>query len=50
VAVDAETSMLELSRSRVPAVELRHVVLPHLPLTDDSFDAAVAKGAQINNP
>ncbi|GIE89764.1 class I SAM-dependent methyltransferase [Actinoplanes regularis] len=42
VAVDAEPSMLELARRRVPAAEVQHAELPRLPFAEDSFDAAVA--------
>ncbi|MEV4345588.1 methyltransferase domain-containing protein [Actinoplanes sp. NPDC049596] len=42
VAVDAEPTMLDLARGRVPAAEFHHAVLPRLPFVDDSFDAAVA--------
>jgi len=42
VAVDAEPSMLELARRHAPAADVRHATLPHLPLANDSFDAAVA--------
>ncbi|MEU7586653.1 class I SAM-dependent methyltransferase [Micromonospora sp. NPDC049230] len=43
VAVDAEASMVELARSRVPAAEeVRLAALPHLPFASRSFDAAVA--------
>jgi SAM-dependent methyltransferase len=42
VAVDAETSMLELARRRVPEAEVRHAALPHRPFAANSFDEAVA--------
>ncbi|RQX13098.1 class I SAM-dependent methyltransferase [Micromonospora arida] len=43
VAVDAEPSMVELVRDRVPSVdEVRLASLPHLPFASRSFDAAVA--------
>lgn len=43
VAVDAEPSMVELVRSRVPsAAEVRLAALPHLPFPTGHFDAAVA--------
>ncbi|WFE99504.1 class I SAM-dependent methyltransferase [Micromonospora sp. WMMD964] len=43
VAVDAEPSMVELTRSRVPsAEEVRLAALPRLPFASGSFDAAVA--------
>ncbi|MEU7847770.1 class I SAM-dependent methyltransferase [Micromonospora parva] len=43
VAVDAEPSMVELARDRVPAAdEVRVAALPHLPFAAGSFDAAVA--------
>jgi SAM-dependent methyltransferase len=42
VAVDAEPSMVEIARRRVPAAEVGHAALPQLPFTDGSFDAAVA--------
>ncbi|MET7863300.1 class I SAM-dependent methyltransferase [Micromonospora taraxaci] len=43
VAVDAEPSMVELTRRRVPsAEEVRLAALPRLPFTSGSFDAAVA--------
>jgi SAM-dependent methyltransferase len=41
-AVDAEPSMLEATRRRVPAADVRHAVLPVLPFPDGCFDAAVA--------
>jgi SAM-dependent methyltransferase len=41
-AVDAEPSMVELTRSRVPAADVRHATLPDLPFPDDAFDAVVA--------
>jgi SAM-dependent methyltransferase len=41
VAVDAEPSMLDVVRRRVPAAEVRHVVLPDLPFPDGCFGAAV---------
>jgi SAM-dependent methyltransferase len=42
VAIDAEPSMLELARRQAPTADLRTGTLPHLPFTDDRFDAAVA--------
>jgi SAM-dependent methyltransferase len=42
VAVDAEPSMVELARHRIPAAEVRQATLPQLPFADNSFDAAVA--------
>ena len=43
VAVDAEPSMVELTRDRVPSAdEVRLASLPHLPFASGSFDAAVA--------
>ncbi|MFG2100620.1 class I SAM-dependent methyltransferase [Micromonospora echinaurantiaca] len=43
VAVDAEPSMVETARRRVPAAEeVRQAALPHLPFPDDHVDAAVA--------
>jgi len=42
VAVDAEPSMLELTRRRLPDVEVRRATLPRLPFPDGAFDAAVA--------
>jgi SAM-dependent methyltransferase len=42
VAVDAEQSMLDVVRRRVPAAEVRHAVLPDLPFPDGCFDAAVS--------
>lgn len=43
VAVDAEPSMVELARDRVPSAdEVRVAALPHLPFASRSFDAAVA--------
>ncbi|MFG1866553.1 class I SAM-dependent methyltransferase [Micromonospora arborensis] len=43
VAVDAEPSMVELARSRLPsAEEVRLAALPHLPFPSGRFDAAVA--------
>ncbi|HWS31489.1 MAG TPA: class I SAM-dependent methyltransferase [Actinoplanes sp.] len=41
-AVDAEPSMLDLLRDRLPAADIRHAVLPDLPFPDGAFDAAVA--------
>lgn len=41
-AVDAEPSMLELARRRVPDAEIRQAILPRLPFPDDFFDAVVA--------
>ncbi|MEW2427413.1 methyltransferase domain-containing protein [Micromonospora sp. NPDC047644] len=43
VAVDAEPSMVEWARDRLPSVdEVRLASLPHLPFDSRSFDAAVA--------
>ncbi|GAA5186590.1 hypothetical protein GCM10023322_33160 [Rugosimonospora acidiphila] len=42
VAVDAEPSMLDAVRRRVPAAEVRHAILPNLPFSDECFDAAVS--------
>ncbi|MEU7803511.1 class I SAM-dependent methyltransferase [Micromonospora arborensis] len=43
VAVDAEPSMVEMARSRLPsAAQVRLAALPHLPFPDGRFDAAVA--------
>ncbi|MFI5484654.1 class I SAM-dependent methyltransferase [Micromonospora echinaurantiaca] len=43
IAVDAEPSMVEAARRRVPAAEeVRQAALPHLPFPDDHVDAAVA--------
>ncbi|MGC4746210.1 class I SAM-dependent methyltransferase [Micromonospora sp. DT201] len=43
VAVDAEPTMVELARSRLPsAEEVRLAALPHLPFPSGRFDAAVA--------
>jgi SAM-dependent methyltransferase len=42
VAVDAEPSMLDVVRRRVPAADVRHAALPDLPFADGHFDAAVA--------
>jgi SAM-dependent methyltransferase len=41
-AVDAEPSMLDSARQRVPDADIRQAVLPHLPFPDDWFDVAVA--------
>ena len=41
-AVDAEPSMLEVARRRVPAADVRHGVLPDLAFPAGSFDAVVA--------
>ncbi len=41
-AVDAEPSMLDVARQRVPGAEFRHALLPRLPFEDGVFDAAVA--------
>jgi SAM-dependent methyltransferase len=41
VAVDAEPSMLELTRRHVPAADVRPAILPDLPFPDGAFDAAV---------
>jgi SAM-dependent methyltransferase len=41
VAVDAEPSMLDVVRRRVPAAVVRHAVLPDLPFPDGYFGAAV---------
>jgi SAM-dependent methyltransferase len=40
--VDAEPSMVELAGRRVPGATFRRAVLPDLPFTDATFDAAVA--------
>lgn len=42
VAVDAEPGMLALATANAPQAEVRHAVLPELPFSDGSFDAAVA--------
>ncbi|MFF5180862.1 class I SAM-dependent methyltransferase [Micromonospora sp. NPDC000316] len=43
VAVDAEPSMVEWARRRVPSAdEVRLAALPHLPFPSGTFDAAVA--------
>ncbi|WP_203920738.1 class I SAM-dependent methyltransferase [Rugosimonospora africana] len=42
VAVDAEPSMLDVVRRRVPEAEVRQAVLPDLPFSDGCFDAAVS--------
>ncbi|MEV4704466.1 class I SAM-dependent methyltransferase [Actinoplanes sp. NPDC049316] len=42
VAVDAEPSMVALTRRRVPAADVHQAALPRLPFPDHSFDAAVA--------
>ncbi|MEU8179498.1 class I SAM-dependent methyltransferase [Micromonospora sp. NPDC049044] len=42
VAVDAEPSMVEMVRGRVPSAEVRLAALPHLPFPAGHFDAAVA--------
>jgi SAM-dependent methyltransferase len=41
-AVDAEPSMVEAARGRVPGADVRHAVLPRLPFPDHCFDAVVA--------
>jgi SAM-dependent methyltransferase len=41
-AVDAEPSMLDVARRRVPGAAFRHALLPRLPFEDGTFDAAVA--------
>jgi SAM-dependent methyltransferase len=41
-AIDAEPSMVELTRGRLPAADVRLAELPRLPFADGSFDAAVA--------
>jgi SAM-dependent methyltransferase len=41
-AVDAEPSMIDLARRRLPGADLRLAVLPHLPFPDGHFDAVVA--------
>ncbi|GIE82432.1 hypothetical protein Aph02nite_83820 [Actinoplanes philippinensis] len=41
-AVDAEPSMVEAARRRVPEADVREALLPRLPFTDGTFDAAVA--------
>ena len=40
-AVDAEQSMVEAARREVPAADVRHGVLPDLPLDDHRFDVTV---------
>lgn len=40
-AVDAEQSMVEAARRAVPGADVRHGVLPDLPLDDRCFDATV---------
>lgn len=40
-AVDAEPSMVDLTRSRVPGAEVTTARLPRLPFADASFDAVV---------
>ncbi|GAA1418740.1 class I SAM-dependent methyltransferase [Catellatospora coxensis] len=40
-AVDAEQSMVEAARREAPAADVRHGVLPDLPLDDRHFDAVV---------
>ncbi|WP_369186030.1 class I SAM-dependent methyltransferase [Streptomyces sp. Y1] len=42
VAVDAEPGMVALAAANAPGAEVRHAVLPGLPLPDGSFDAVVA--------
>lgn len=42
VAVDAESSMLELASHHAPGAALCQTELPYLPFPDGSFDAAVA--------
>lgn len=41
-AVDAEPSMIESTRDRVPGVEVREAVLPDLPFADGTFDVVAA--------
>ncbi|MEU4238498.1 methyltransferase domain-containing protein [Actinoplanes sp. NPDC026619] len=41
-AVDAEPTMVDLTRRRLPAAEIHQAVLPELPFADAAFDAAVA--------
>ncbi|MEV0454402.1 class I SAM-dependent methyltransferase [Catellatospora methionotrophica] len=41
-AVDAEPTMVEAARRAVPGADVRHGVLPDLPLADGGFDAAAA--------
>jgi len=41
-AVDAEHSMVEAARRDVPGADVRHGVLPDLPVDDHSFDVTVA--------
>ncbi|GIF39053.1 class I SAM-dependent methyltransferase [Actinoplanes xinjiangensis] len=41
-AVDAEPSMVEMARRRVPGAEVRRATLPRLPFADGAFDVAVA--------
>ncbi|WP_155374062.1 class I SAM-dependent methyltransferase [Catellatospora vulcania] len=40
-AVDAEQSMVDAARRAVPGADVRHGVLPELPLDDGGFDATV---------
>lgn len=40
--VDAEPSMIDMARQRVPGAEFRQAQLPRLPFADANFDAAVA--------
>ncbi|WP_238015050.1 class I SAM-dependent methyltransferase [Dactylosporangium sp. AC04546] len=42
VAVDAEPSMVDVARLRVPEAEVHQATLPDLPFADGGFDAAVA--------
>jgi SAM-dependent methyltransferase len=41
-AVDAEPTMAEFARARVPSADVRVAVLPEMPFPDDAFDAVVA--------
>ncbi|WP_433796122.1 class I SAM-dependent methyltransferase [Actinoplanes sp. CA-252034] len=41
-AVDAEPSMVQAARHRVPAAEVHEAILPGLPFADGAFDAVVA--------
>lgn len=41
-AVDAEPSMVEHTRGRVPSADVRMAILPHLPFPDAAFDAVTA--------
>jgi SAM-dependent methyltransferase len=52
VAVDAEPSMLDLARLRVPAAEVHRAILPDLPFADGRFHAAVANFVinHVGNP